>query len=946
MYTVDSNATAGAVTKWTFNGSGWFAQGEVAFGNMINVVGFTSGTSVTLYGTTKQIGGSLVKLVDMSGFNASMTGTWAPLASAGPAAAFRGITRVPAVTTAQLSIAASDATKSEGNSVPTSFNFTVTRTGPVTGASSATWTVSGLPPNAADGVDFVGGTLPTGTVNFAIGEISKTVTVLVNGDLTSEPTEGFTVTLSSPVDATLGTNSANGSIINDDASTQVSIAATDAIKPEGNTGTTSFTFTVIRAGVVAGISNTLDWAVTGNGASQALPFDFVGNVYPSGQVSFAAGETSKTITVLVSGDTTVESDEGFKVTISNITGTAAIIGTEAIGTIVNDDSTFAISPATLAVGEGNSGTSPMSFTVTRTGNLTTPSNIAWSVSASGAASASVDDFISGNFPSGVVNFLANEISKSIVINVQGDTTLESDEKYSLSLDSATDGTIVTGTATGVILNDEFQALSAGDVVITAIYGDNPDVFSFVPLVDLQPNTSIVFTDNAWDGTTLLSTEGTITYTAPASTVAKGTRIVIEFNATVNEINVLAGGGTGALLGNFGLSTGGDSLLAYTGLPSSPNFLFSVTTWGAYLTSGTPNANQTYLPSTLMVGSTAVSPLGVVGPPAAEVDNGQYKPASGLSGTPSEIRALVANRANWDTFNGDVIDPLLAVDNSNFSVNVATSGVVNRQVFYNRSTSSVFGNGSGNPTAAIDSSKSALLLGGTASFNNYTNYSRGLNGLIVDIAGLVSATSADFQFATWNGISATGFAATGATPTISVLPGAGASGASRVKIEFPDNSIRNTWLRVTVLANVNTALTNNDVFYFGNAVGDVNVGNLAGPQVTVRTNEADTTAVRKNQSLNANSAGIANVFDVNKDGRVNAIDTAIVRQSQTSNALRTFTAPLNLRFARLVAITTDSISIPAIETSKTLRASYAIPNQNRALSNIDAFFSELGTKNIF
>jgi hypothetical protein len=99
-----------------------------------------------------------------------------------------------------------------------------------------------------------------------------------------------------------------------------------------------------------------------------------------------------------------------------------------------------------------------------------------------------------------------------------------------------------------------------------------------------------------------------------------------------------------------------------------------------------------------------------------------------------------------------------------------------------------------------------------------------------------------------------------------------------------------------LANGTTGLTSNDVFYFGNAVADFNVGNLAGPPVTVRTNATDTSAVRQNQSTGINSALITNIYDINKDGRVNATDTSQVRQNQASSLIRYFTAPAALQLA--------------------------------------------------
>ncbi len=76
----------------------------------------------------------------------------------------------------------------------------------------------------------------------------------------------------------------------------------------------------------------------------------------------------------------------------------------------------------------------------------------------------------------------------------------------------------------------------------------------------------------------------------------------------------------------------------------------------------------------------------------------------------------------------------AIASFNITVTAATASVLNRQIFYNRSTSTVFGDGSGNPIGSIDPTKLALLPGVTATFNNVTNYSRGINGIVVDIAG--------------------------------------------------------------------------------------------------------------------------------------------------------------------------------------------------------------------
>ncbi len=274
--------------------------------------------------------------------------------------------------------------------------------------------------------------------------------------------------------------------------------------------------------------------------------------------------------------------------------------------------------------------------------------------------------------------------------------------------------------------------------------------------------------------------------------------------------------------------------------------------------------------------------------------------------PSQVFVGLAATANSTT-----------VMNTGTFTNVAVTGnasVVNRQVFYNRSASTVFGDGSGNPTNAIDSTKIAVRPGQAMNTSSYTNYVKGLNGLIVDVNGLINATASDFQFAVWNGIDASGFLAASIAPTITVMPGVGVAGSARIKIDFPDNAIRNTWLRVTVLANANTDLPGNDVFYFGNAIGDLYTGNVGTPTV-VRTNATDTSLVRQNQSTATNSVGVTSIYDLNKDGRVNATDTSIVRQNQLAAILQYFTVAASFSMESSLYSASDATLAPVLGLSQ-------------------------------
>jgi 2',3'-cyclic-nucleotide 2'-phosphodiesterase (5'-nucleotidase family) len=115
-----------------------------------------------------------------------------------------------------LTIAALDADQTEGQSGVTPFTFTVTRTGDAEGVSTARWAVSSTGRTGADASDFAGNRLPSGTVRLRAGETSQTITVNVRGDLEQESDERFSVSLSQPRNATLGTGRATGTIRNDD----------------------------------------------------------------------------------------------------------------------------------------------------------------------------------------------------------------------------------------------------------------------------------------------------------------------------------------------------------------------------------------------------------------------------------------------------------------------------------------------------------------------------------------------------------------------------------------------------------------------------------------------------------------------------------------------------------------------------------------------------------
>src|SRR5439155_19689821 len=94
------------------------------------------------------------------------------------------------------------------------------------------------------------------------------------------------------------------------AATPPSLLIGDASAAEGNSGTTSLSFRVTLTHAATKVVS-VNYATSDNTAT--APSDYVAT---SGTLTFNPGETSKTIAVPVVGDTVLEPDETFTVTLS------------------------------------------------------------------------------------------------------------------------------------------------------------------------------------------------------------------------------------------------------------------------------------------------------------------------------------------------------------------------------------------------------------------------------------------------------------------------------------------------------------------------------------------------------------------------------------------------------------------------------------------------------
>lgn len=348
------------------------------------------------------------------------------------------------------------APKAEGTGGVTTFLFDMTRTGDLSGSSAVDyflWPTSGGGPGFADQFDFEGPT--TGTIYFTPGESTRQLHVTVRGDTALEPDEIFNVSLSNPRGAVIGDGATQTMILNDDggASTQLAWAVPGGIhKAEGNQGfdpPTEFVYVLNRTGDLSG-TTTAGWTVIRGPVDEA---DFAGN--PFGQVSFAPGETQKSIVVRVNGDLAVEPDEAFQLEVRDVVG--AVGPPPNSGTIINDDGGAA--PTTVSIAgsierpEGNSGTTAWDYLVTRTGDLSGLSLVDFYVvgDVTRPEESTTPDFQNGT---GTLYFQPGETEKTIRLLIVGDTTPEPHEAFTLGLSNPRGTALGNAAASGRILDDD------------------------------------------------------------------------------------------------------------------------------------------------------------------------------------------------------------------------------------------------------------------------------------------------------------------------------------------------------------------------------------------------------------------------------------------------------------------------------------------------------------
>ncbi|MEH2283289.1 MAG: Calx-beta domain-containing protein [Nostoc sp.] len=476
------------------------------------------------------------------------------------------------ITETTLNIAANDSIQyaistptsnlTEGNSGTQAVTFTVTRSGGIGVASTIDYAFSGT---ATFGSDYnniqvpSGGTAASGTLSFAVGEKTKTITVDVLGDNRFEVNEDITVNLSNPnlitapANSTITNSSATVNIINDDNQPTISISDVSVI--EGNIGTTT------NANFIFTLSNPSYQQISVNYNTSDGTANIADSDYNStqGTITFNPGETNKTLSIAVIGDNKFETNEIFSVNLLGATN-ATIADNLGVATIINDDNQPTISISDVSVIEGNTGTTTNAdFTFT----LSNPSYQQISVNyntSDGTANIGDSDY---NSTQGTITFNPGETSKTLSIGVIGDNKFETNETFSVNLLGATNATITDNLGVASIINDDNQpTISISDVSVLEGNTGTTTNADFIFTLSNPSYQQISVNYNTSDGTANIadsdynSTQGTITFNPGETSKTLSIGVIGDNKFETNEtfsVNLL-GATNATITDNLGVAS--------------------------------------------------------------------------------------------------------------------------------------------------------------------------------------------------------------------------------------------------------------------------------------------------------------------------------------------------------------------------------------------------------
>ncbi|MEW6155869.1 MAG: Calx-beta domain-containing protein [Verrucomicrobiota bacterium] len=351
----------------------------------------------------------------------------------------------------QPSLTINSTTVIEGNSASQTINLTLTLSFASSQSVTVDYTTADETALAAE--DYVAS---SGQVQFAAGETTRTIALEIKGDTVVEPNETFLVRLSNAVNATLAAAEARVTIENDDALPAPELVLSAQTISEGNSGSQTINLTLTLS-FASSQTVTVDYTTADETAMAAEDY-----VASSGQVQFAAGETTRTIALEIKGDTVVEPNETFLVKLSKAVN-ATLAAAEARVTIENDDALpvpeLVLSAQTVS--EGNSGSQAINLTLTL--SFASSQSVTVDYTTADETAVAAEDYVAS---SGQVQFAPGETTRTIALEIKGDTVVEPNETFLVRLSNAVRATLATAEVRITILNDDLPQIFWSDLAVS------------------------------------------------------------------------------------------------------------------------------------------------------------------------------------------------------------------------------------------------------------------------------------------------------------------------------------------------------------------------------------------------------------------------------------------------------------------------------------------------
>ncbi len=429
--------------------------------------------------------------------------------------------------------------------------FTVNRVG-ATSSATVDLVFTG---SATNGVDYIAPA--SQTLSFAEGEMLKTVSVNLLNDTVPEGDETIIGALVNISQGTLADNMRGVTLVDDDSAVW-SVGASGAL--EGG----SLVFTVTRTGDTSSAA-VINFDTSGGTAMAGADYTAVSQV-----LSFAAGETSKTVLVAVASDALAESNE------------------TVIGAITSPSlGSIATGVATATITDNNQ--SSWTLSVLSGGDIESAGYGSWVISRTGPLAAATIDFATvGTVSAGdasiaisgldytpvaqTLAFAAGESSKTVRVAIVNDNLAEQGELVSASISNASTGVIATNGSVGFVITDDeavavfelsVSSVTEGGTVIVSIYRNNAAAsqVATVDLITTGTGTAKPGTDYTFATRTLSFAQGELMKFVEVSTVGDA---LVEANETITF--ALANASTGAIIGSQSSTatiTDDDGLMAWS-----------------------------------------------------------------------------------------------------------------------------------------------------------------------------------------------------------------------------------------------------------------------------------------------------------------------------------------------------------------------------------------------